>query len=135
MEPSCRNGDRLLIRRLTNERDLLHRGVVVVLRYPPLNGDNYIKRVVGLPAETLRLEAEGIVVNGAILNEAQRPCGTVPSRYWGLEWNLGDGEYFVLGDQRDDSWDSKRFGPVRQENIRGVPWLRYWPLHRMALVR
>lgn len=105
------------------------RGQVVVL-YPDSTheGIPLIKRVIGLPGDTLTLANDQVVVNGLALAEpyvhgaptmCAQVCGTV---------TLGPGQYFVLGDNRTQSYDSRYFGPVNEQDILGHVILRYWPL-------
>ena len=130
MEPTFRHGDCLLIDRLAYQRRSPARGDAVVLRYPPHQGQSYIKRIIGLPGETVSLAREGVMVNGQALHEPYLLEAAVPYRHDGLEWTLTADHYFVLGDQRSDSWDSRRFGPVHQDQIVGPARLCYWPPSR-----
>ena len=134
MEPAFRHGDHLLIDRLSYGRCPPGRGDAVVLYHPPQQGLGYIKRIVGLPGETLRLEAEGVMIDEVRLVEAAGAGSPLPAEHHGLEWTLTDDQYFVLGDRRDDSWDSRRFGPIERSQIVGKVLLRYWPPSRWALL-
>ena len=134
MDPAFRHGDRLLVDRLSYRLQPPARGDVVVLYHPPQQGQGYIKRIVGLPQETVQLVAEGVLVNGALIQGVAPTTPPFPVEHHSMEWTLGDEQYFVLGDRRDDSWDSRRFGPIWRSQIVGRVLLRYWPPPRWALL-
>jgi signal peptidase I len=92
-----------------------------------------LKRVVGLPGESLRVGAH-VEVNGRPLFEPYKRGEAPPASYRGVQ-RLAAGEYFVLGDHRAASTDSRDFGAVRAEAIEGVALLRYWPPERLGWVR
>ena len=128
MLPTLPRGQYVMVSRLAYKTSPPSRGDVVVFRHPSQPGEDYIKRIVGLPGEHLRIEREKVVVNGTILVE--------PYVYRGAscdddgrngEWLPDEGEYFVIGDNRSDSQDSRSFGPIKREHLIGKVWLRYWP--------
>ena len=106
------------------------RGAIVAFRHPERPGRVYIKRIVALPEEYVVLEGDGVLIDDAALAEPYRPANA-PSprrqRQYARQWITGQGEYFVLGDNRGDSEDSRTFGPVDRELIVGRVWFRYWP--------
>ena len=99
----------------------IHRGDVVVVRLPR-RGIEAVKRVVGLPGERVRVVAGHAEIDGRKLNEPHA-SGTGVSG----DWSLAEGEYLVLGDDREESTDGRAFGPVPAEAIVGVVRFRYWP--------
>ena len=106
----------------------LRRGDIVILHNPLLKGRTFIKRVVGLPNEVLRLDEGLVYVNDELLGEPylERPF----TEYQGAirEWWMGPDQYFVLGDNRRASQDDSRaFGFVDRRNILGRVWFRCWP--------
>ncbi len=128
MEPSYRHGYHYLVDRSVYRRKPPERGHVVVLTHPSLDGKALLKRVVGLPGERVSLTNSRVLINGELLNEPylSSPGGANP--LWDLEWVLGQDECFVLGDNRSNSLDSRRLGPVKGDCIVGKVWFRYWPI-------
>ena len=129
MEPVFRDGDCLLVDWRAYRMRAPVRGEAVVLRVP-LDEQAYLKRIVGLPGEWVRLEAGGVLVDGIPLDEPYLAAAGIPEEFVGQEWHLGPEDYLVLGDTRSDSFDSRRFGPVGAEWLVGPVLLRYWPLSR-----
>jgi signal peptidase I len=112
----------------------LRRGNVVVLRHPILVKSLVIKRIVGLPMEEVRLENGNVYINGSILEEPYLNGSLGYRTEYDREWWLGPDEYFVMGDNRDDSQDSRRFGQVDRHNILGWVWFRCWPPRAWGLL-
>lgn len=128
MSPSLQTGDQVLVDVSAYGEIGPARGDIVVFSSPGADGRHDIKRVVGVPGERV-LMAEGMLyVDDREFNEPY--LGGLPSSV-GLgesAWELGTGEYLVLGDNRAHSTDSRDFGPIRSGRIVGRAWLRYWPL-------
>ena len=128
MEPSLCDGDLLLA---LKPRGSLRRGRIVVIRMPDEAGPEWqVKRVVGLPGECLRLEDGLLFINGIPHRE---PYLQGLPAYLGLEgasFAIGDDHYFVMGDNRAHSVDSRTFGPIDADLIVGVVAARLWPLLR-----
>ena len=123
MEPNLHEGQFVIVSRLAYRWELPERGDIVVFRFP-LNPDRrFIKRVIGLPGDSISIQAGTVVVNGEQLNE---PYLAVTPRYSG-EWTLSNDDVFVLGDNRNNSSDSQNWGPLPLENIIGKAFLIYWP--------
>lgn len=130
MEPSLLDGDRLIVDRVSYNLVDAQRGDVVVLRYPRNPAVDFVKRIVGLPGDQVELRDGGLYVNGA-----QVPC---PWEWIGDHEDMPpvrvpDGNYFVLGDNRPISCDSREFGLVAAELIKGRVCARFWPLDRMTV--
>jgi signal peptidase I len=126
MEPSLHTSERVIVDRVSMLLDGPSRGDVVVLDSPS-NSDLLIKRVVGLPNEIITLRAGRVYVNGDLLAEPYVAEFCTVSACDGT-WVLGPDEYFVLGDNRNHSYDSHSFGPVPVAAINGIARVRYWPL-------
>ncbi len=123
MEPTLHDKQYLLISKLAYWIHSPERGDIFVFHPPNNPADDYIKRVIGLPGEQVEIRDGQIWVNGVLLEE---PYVANPGSYSGV-WDLGDGEYFVLGDNRSNSSDSHSWGVLPQENIVGKAWFCYWP--------
>jgi signal peptidase I len=119
-----------------------HRGEVIIL-WPPKDrvssANPYIKRVIGLPGETVEIR-RGLVyikTNNSsefrLLSEVLPGVSENPKSRNDGTWEIAKGQYFVLGDNRDDSSDSSVWGTVPRGNIIGKTWLRYWPFSRFGL--
>ena len=133
MQPSLAVGQYVLVSRMAYRRRSPSRGDLVVLRQPRQPERDYIKRIVGLPGECVRVESGGVFINGRQLEEpylaAERDAGAGRGGNGALpkEWSLGNDSYFVMGDNRRNSDDSRSFGPLKRDLIVGKVWVRYWP--------
>ncbi|MCR4323136.1 MAG: signal peptidase I [Candidatus Azambacteria bacterium] len=134
MEPTFQNGDYLIIDEISYFTGSPKRGDVIVFRYPYNTKQFYIKRIVGLPGEILVLDANGITVknkenpDGFSLSEEYLP---IKEEYGNMTATLGSDEYFVMGDNRDASSDSRRWGALKREFIIGKVLLRAFPFQKM----
>lgn len=134
MTPTLRNGDVVLVTGLGRAKAGPGRGDVVVVGEAPPGERRDIKRVVGLPGEAVRFYEGVLYVGGAPLAEPY--LGGLPA-VLGLKevaWTLGAGEYFLLGDNRAHSTDSRAYGPVERSRVIGRAWWRYWPPGRAGRV-
>lgn len=134
MEPNFHEGQRVLVNKLILNFRSPQRGDVIILHPPRANDPNaipFIKRIIGLPGETIDIRNGIVRVNGVALNES---FINEPSNYTYYLAKVPDGEYFVLGDNRINSDDSHRGWTVPRENIVGKAWLTIWPLSRWGLV-
>ena len=135
MRPTLHDGDLIHVRRVSGERPGYQRGSIVVAEMPSLSGDNSlltnVKRVVGLPGELVRVEISGAVaIEGTSLAEPYLEPEAQVAPGPGLSWLCDDDEYFLMGDNRADSGDSRLFGPVPASNIVGRMRLRL-PTNRL----
>ena len=106
----------------------LHRGQIVVLRHPILEDRIFIKRIVGLPNECIRLAGSLVFIDGFRLEEPYLGDSETSYNEQEREWWLGPQEYFVLSDNRSEGRDDSRaFGYIDQDSIVASVWLRYWP--------
>jgi signal peptidase I len=112
------------------------RGDVVVFRAPPQPDADYIKRIIGLPGDTILITQGRVFINGERLDE---PYVDFPASYSfptdGQPALVPDGNYFVLGDNRPDSFDSHLWGFVPVEDLIGRAWLRYWPPDELSVLQ
>lgn len=136
MEPNFYDHEYLIINEIGYRFEEPKRGEIVVFRYPRDPQQYFIKRVIGLPGETVRV-SDGKV---SVINEAHPEGIQVEESYLqgeptpgSKETVLGQDEYFVMGDNRDESLDSRNFGPVPERLIVGKVWLRGWPFDRITI--
>jgi signal peptidase I len=132
MSPGIHDGDRILVEPWSYLLGGIERGDVVVLRYPLDPSVDYIKRVIGLPGDLVTLAGGHVWVNGELLEE---PYIQETDRDAYLSTRVADGQVFVLGDNRPRSSDSREFGQVPENYVRGRVDLRLWPLKRLGVVR
>jgi signal peptidase I len=138
MEPNFYNYEYLIINELSYHLNQPARGDVVVLKYPYDTSEYFIKRVIGLPGERVRIANGQVeIINqtypeGEILNESYLPVGT--KTLGEIDITLGPTQYYVLGDNRQASLDSRAFGPVDRQYIIGKTLFRGWPVSRIGLV-
>ncbi len=134
MAPQLHDQDRLFINKFAYNFEKIERDDVVVFYYPRDTQKSYIKRVIGLPGDTVRIVDGRVLVNGRAIDEPY-----VPERYQDVrsmdEFKVPAGEYFVMGDHRSISSDSRDFGPVARHLIYGKAAFVYWPREEMGLVR
>jgi len=123
MIPTLQNGEYILVNKLAYKIGQPHRGDIIVFRLPGDETQDLIKRVIGLPGDTVKVSDGVVTINGEKLQEpyiAQSPL------YFG-EWTIPSGNLFVLGDNRNDSRDSHQWGMLPLENIIGKSVVIYWP--------
>ena len=134
MLPVLEDQDRLFINKLAYRVGEIHRGDVVVFLYPHDHEKSYIKRVIALPGDTLRIDHGLVYVNGSRIEEAYVPRQFTDDRSQ-PEMTVPQHEYFVMGDHRSISSDSRDFGPVDRELIYGKAAFVYWPMDQAGVVR
>jgi signal peptidase I len=142
-------GDRVLVNRVVYHLKELEHGDVVVFRWPNNRDVVFIKRVVGLPGDRLQAKDGKLYVNGVAQEEPYvhktngvtdptNPSGTIAgttmSQPWGLsdEYTVPQGHYFMMGDNRTNSDDSRVWGPVPEDDLIGEAFFVYWPLDRLG---
>ncbi len=140
MQPSFRAGQFLIVSRLHYLFGAPQRGDIVVFDPPGDEGRTdeplLIKRLIGLPGERVEVRDGGVYINGELLTESYiNPTGVAQScRGQYCDIVLGDNEYFLMGDNRNNSRDSRAFGPVERSRIVGEAIIRYWPLPDLGIV-
>ncbi len=129
MEPNFSNGDYLLVDEITYKFKAPARGEVIVFKNPRNESEFYIKRVIGLPGEKVDIKNNKVFINGVELEEKYLPEGL---KFNGdSSFNLNYDEYFVMGDNRPQSYDSRSWGPLKQNEIIGAARLRFLPLTKL----
>jgi len=131
MEPTLYEGQYLLISKQTHKIWPLKRGDIVVFQFPRNPTKNYIKRLIGLPGENVELRSGQLYINGELMPE---PWLVKSMRSYSGQWQLGEGEYFVMGDNRNNSSDSRAWGAVSSQHIIGRALFCYWPVECWGLV-
>lgn len=134
MQPSFVDGQFVLVDKLSYRFADPKRGDVIVFRYPRDPSEDFIKRIIGLPGETVQIADGNVYIDGHPLSEPylhSQPTVT----YHPLEITLGEDEFFVLGDNRRYSSDSRTWGAVTRRDIIGRAWLSYWPPSLWGIVR
>lgn len=135
MEPNFHNSDYLIIDELSYRLREPQRGEVVVFKFPQDTSQYYIKRIIGLPGETLKIEQNQITVfsgerPGGLLIQENYLNGDSRSVSLGeIKITLGKDEFYVLGDNRRASYDSRRWGVLPRTDIIGRVWIRAWPVN------
>jgi signal peptidase I len=124
MRPTLLSGEWIVVNRLTYKVGSPQRGDIVVF-LPPTDAqtDDLIKRVIGLPGETLEIREGSVWIDGVKLDESYASGTTSPDN----RWQLGADELFVMGDNRGLSLDSRSFGPISVKEVVGKAWVIYWP--------
>lgn len=138
MENTLSDGDNLIVDKITYRFKDPERFDIIVFPFAYETDTYYIKRIIGLPGETIRIDREGnIFINEELLEESYgRAVIADPGRAEeGI--TLGDEEYFVLGDNRNDSVDSRTevVGNIKRENIVGRAWIRIWPFNKFGILK
>jgi signal peptidase I len=137
MMPSLDDQERIFVNKFVYRLEAIQRGDIVVFRYPRDPSKSYIKRVIGLAGDHIRIVAGQVYVNGLLLEEYYVPSeyADVRSYQEGREVVVPPNSYFVLGDHRTMSNDSRDFGPVNQSYIYGKAVFGYWPVDKLGRLR
>ena len=139
MMPNFQDGEYLLTEKVTYYTRNPQRGDVVVFMPPVSTTDEFIKRVIGLPGERIMVEDGHVFINDKQLSESyiksdvMTTGGTFLSD--GQEYTVPEGEYFVLGDNRPNSSDSRYWGPITKKVMTGRAWISYWPVSLAGVVK
>lgn len=138
MEETFFNGELIVTNKLVFKLETPKRGDVVIFKSPKNKEVDYIKRVIGLPGESVKLEGGRIYINGIELPEPYLAEGisTNSESYLteGDEIVVPEGQYFVMGDNRPHSSDSREFGPIPVEDFIGKGLFRYWPPQKFTIL-
>jgi signal peptidase I len=134
MLPLLEDGERIIVNKFLYRFHPVDRGDVVVFWYPKDPSVSFIKRVIGLPGDTVELRRGSLFVNGSLvegsyLNRQFRDSDTYPPI------QVSKGYYYVLGDHRNSSNDSRSWGEVPEKYIYGKAFFRFWPLSKIGFIR
>lgn len=136
MYPSFKDGEYLIVDQISLRFEDVKRGDVIIFRYPNDTKTFFIKRVIGLPGEKIEIKGgvvtikndeypKGFTLDDSYVEEDKKRRDNLP------EQELGIGQYFVMGDNRNGSFDSREWGPVSENLIVGRPFMRVLPVSRM----
>jgi signal peptidase I len=131
MRPTLEDGEFVLVSKLNYRFGAVERGDIIVFHYPMNPEQELIKRVIGLPADHIVVQNGVVSVNGQVLDE---PYIAATPLYTG-EWVVPAGQFFVLGDNRNDSSDSHSWGFLPYENVVGKSVVIYWPPPMWRVIR
>lgn len=136
MEPTLANSEYLIVEKVAYKFRQPERGEIIVFRAPVNWTENYIKRVIALPGETIRIEDNKIYINSKVLEESYIDADGVSfdNPDYSLELTLGEDEYFVIGDNRNHSSDSRSWGPLPRQNIIGRAFMAIFPLDFFGII-
>ena len=136
MDPTLKIHDRVLVNKLSYHFHEVHRGDIVVFKRPPgehdVNIKDLIKRVVALPGETVEGRDGHVLIDGRILHEPYVPPNTTTDNFGPTK--IAKNHYWVMGDNRTNSKDSRVFGPIARSLIVGRAFIRVWPLSKISLL-
>ena len=132
MEPTLMTNDRIIVNMLLYRFGQPQRGDVIVFRWPPDPTRDFIKRVVAVGGETVEINKNNLLVNGRRIAEPYLPRETMND--YG-PFKVPQGSYFVMGDNRNNSDDSRYWGTVPRGNIIGKALVIYWPPGRMRVIK
>jgi signal peptidase I len=130
MQPSLSNGQYIIVNKVVYKLRSPHRGEIVVFD-PPQDSSPYIKRVIGLPGEIVEARGGKIYIDGSALSEPY--LEGIKVNYF-PQYKVPDGYYFVMGDNRGNSQDSRSFGAVPADSIIGKAWVSLWPLSEIGQI-
>ena len=134
MLPLLEDGERIIVNKFLFRFHPVERGDVVVFWYPKDPSVSFIKRVIGLPGDTVELRRGALFVNGSLMEEGYlsrqfRDSDTYPPV------QVSKGYYYVLGDHRNSSNDSRSWGEVPEKYIYGKAFFRFWPVSKIGFIR
>lgn len=138
MDPNFHDGEYLLTDKISYRFGEAGRGDVVIFKAPGTSGDDFIKRIIGTPGERVMVKNHQVYVNGALLKESYIAANVETNGGAFLneevEMVVPSGKYFVLGDNRPHSADSRSFGFIEKNSIIGKAWFLYWPLSDLGVI-
>lgn len=138
MVPNFHNDDMIITNKLAGNVFGLQRGEVIILQNPRDPSVVFIKRIIGLPSEKIRISDGQVFINGQVLPEPYLPNDTRTTGETflidGEERVIPENQYFAMGDNRGNSSDSREFGPIKKSGIIGQAILRYWPPQKITII-
>ncbi len=138
MHPTYKNGEFLMANKITYRVSEPKRGDVIIFKFS--DTQDFIKRIIGTPGDELLIKDGLIYINGDLLDESAYLESSVITNggsylHEGQTITVPDNEYFVCGDNRTNSSDSREFGPIKKEKIKGKAWIVYYPFSEFRVVK
>ena len=134
MLPGLEDQERIFVNKFVYRWEPVSRGDVIVFRYPRDTSKSYIKRIIAVPGDRIAIDKGRVYINGLLLREEY-----VPGEYRDLrsypETVISAGTYFVMGDHRSLSSDSRDFGPIEERFVIGKAVFIYWPFDKLGLLK
>ncbi|MHB1001103.1 MAG: signal peptidase I [Armatimonadota bacterium] len=134
MEPNLWTGERLLGNKFIYHFDKPSRGDILVFKYPKDPSRIFIKRLIGMPGETVAIRNRKVYINDHTLDE-RLYVKNLPHGSDFPPTIVPEGSYFVMGDNRDMSLDSRTWGFLPQKSVQAKAWVRYWPVNRINVLK
>lgn len=138
MYPNFNSGQLLLANKVIYKLQEPKRGDVIIFSHSPTQ--DYIKRIIGVPGDTVSVRDGKLILNGDVLDESEYLSSTIYTR--GVQYlqegetiTVKEGELFVCGDNREHSSDSRDFGPIKNDQVKGKAWIVFWPFSDFKLVK
>lgn len=138
MLPTMHSGDYLITDKVSYRLKIPEHGDIIVLKNPRDESQDFIKRIMAIPGDTIKVEEGKVFINGGAISEPYLPDG-IQTRSGaflseGSTIKVGSNQYFVLGDNRNHSSDSREWGPVTKEEIIGRAFFQYWPPQNIGML-
>ncbi len=137
MDPTFKTNDYLIVDKFSYIRGTPERGSVIVFKYPGNPKKSFIKRVIGLPGETVIVKDDTVTIKNSEVPDGfqlDQSYITHPSKNEQVTRTLSQDEYFVMGDNRAESFDSRSWGALNKKYILGKPIIRLWPVNQIGLM-
>lgn len=139
MYPNFHDREFILTDKISYKKGNPERGDVIVFHAPKPYDSDFIKRVIGLPGETIMIKGGYVYINGQKLEESYLPNSFITSEKSflreGVPYTIPENYYMVFGDNRNYSSDSREWGPIEKGAIVGKAWVRYWPIEEIGIVK
>ena len=132
MYPTLQVNDRIMVSKLSYHLSSPHRGDIIVFKFPQDPSRDFVKRLIAVGGETIEIRNSALLINGRPVPENYLPAGLKFDNYGPVK--VPDGSYFMMGDNRNNSDDSRYWGMMPGKNIIGKAVLVYWPLNRLEIL-
>ncbi len=138
MHPTYKNGEMLMANKITFQVSKPKRGDVIIFKFS--DTQDFIKRIIGIPGDEIMIKDGKIYINNELLDESEYLQSSVITNggsylHEGQTVTIQDNEYFVCGDNRTNSSDSREFGPITEDKIKGKAWIVYFPFSQFRVVQ